>query len=908
MKSPNRYSVRWLLLVTLFFLSGCRTGRGPEEPPPEKRPPPFPEYSGGALRLPQRRRPLEDFERTASLEVSSPTGRAFLLKNTEQAIWGSSAAEIRFVPEKDEPHVVTLRPETPWQMPSLFDNVSIWIRDDGLNAVNASHTLSLWLKDGEDRFHELRFPYTPSEGWQMLQQRLSTSFVLPVEIHEVRWKLPRETSSARRILLEGLTLYQEVLSRIPTRAAYVRPFNYAPAFAPVRENSVRLNFPTTEYAFHPASTEERHVTKLSELGNNTYRLDSISPTTKVSYRVSAEEGGPRVEVSVNDSGWVEAWTGPRAQGLSQNPTNRFSRIRGNELYYQYTDGISFTLSLRNKTLMISVESLREDLQGLDLGTLYGQREVHTPFLRIGEGDSFPVRVQEISSTPVFLCVFPDWWFSMASSYQSDPDPQSLGRLLYLPRWRGSRNIFRERIYFTAAPSIADVLPTVSTPGAMYQENASRLTFSPAQEDAFLTHSLFRILPSEREWEDQLLARRTDGEWRLYPNGRGVVLKTALAEQILIPRLLRIQENRPSSFLLLPEATAHGPWRFTDYDNRVVGAGTFAQTYAEMGALLQQTEAEWGRPLLGKGGAEILWAGLVSGFVPEFPSLTVWRDPWVPHLAWNSITRVSSVLGMGAIESFRASGEPTEMRNIWLDRSLATQVAYGAPGRIPASGISPQKTLLAERLIAAVQEAFTGRTADRIAYWNGERFVDLGSALTDQSIRENRIYLRLNDQTEIWVNGSQNASWDRRVGGDTWTLPPFGFLIRGPDHFIVHQPDPAGSPGICFIETPTSVWFTSPGRIREKKGMTLQGSIQLHTLDEDLLRMDVEEWHGEARFSADRIPLNTPASIRALNSAGAPVADLRFTREGDNWTLKSSETLKTVWISERVGGGERNLLP
>ena len=895
----------WNLMCTfgILILAGCRTPSKESLKPEQLNPPVFEDPERGPFRLPPRHRPLEDFERLGSLNVFSETGTPFLMKNTTQAIWGAYSAELRFRPSQKSEHTVSIVPEAPWRMPSLFDNLYIWIQDLGEGSAGGEHAIIATLRDADGEIRTVSLPYRPSEGWQFLQARLSESFKLPVLVEKLEWNLPEGTGNPRRIFLEGFTLYQEVLSRIPTRISYIRPFGYAPAFAPLRKNSVALNFPNSPSAFRPINTEPRHVVSLSADNKESYTFTSRSRTRSVSYRIRPRTAGPEIELKLPDNQWKPVWSGPRVETLTQPPEFRFGRIRDNELFLQYTNGVTYSLKMEGVTLMVSVETLREEIQGLHLGRLDADQTLSVPFMRTSVGKHLPVHFLKTKDAAVFLTVFPDWWFSMASEFRQEGTLDHVGYMSYAQRWRGSRNVFRERIYFTASDRIEDVLPTVASPPAIFKQQASTTLWPIA---SLRPHWLFNLQPTEREWQDSRLARLESGEWQTYPNRKGAVVKTALAEDIVLPRLSRMQDPENQTLLYLPETTAHGPWRFTDFDNRVVGAGTFAQTYAEMGALLQQAEAEWNGPLFGRGGAELFWAGLVSGFVPEFSSKTLWKDPWIPHLAWNSIRPASAIVGMGEISTFRSSGESLNQISRWLDRSIATQVVYGAVGRLPSSGLTDQERRHAAKLISAFQKAFADKTAQRIAYWDGNQFVSFSQVIRKGLSGQNQMYIRLSDQSELWVNGAQTETWERRVGDKTWKLPPFGLLFRGEDELIFHSPDTREDPRVTFIQTSDSTWVSSPQKEQRLGGLSLKGSLELRKLSDRQWKIEISQWEGMMRIDQNVFPFPPGTSVQGIDREGNVLSNLELVQENGYWILKSSAHLKTVWIFEEQQEMKYNL--
>jgi hypothetical protein len=328
----------------------------------------------------------------------------------------------------------------------------------------------------------------------------------------------------------------------------------------------------------------------------------------------------------------------------------------------------------------------------------------------------------------------------------------------------------------------------------------------------------------------------------------------------------------------------------------------------LGALLQQAEAELGKPLIGTGGAERLWAGLVSGFVPDnlpgiFPG-----SPLLPQVAWTSIRPSSRMFGVGDLMTFSLPGETEDHRPVWVDRSLAYQLAYGATGIHPSVGIPEVKAQRVGRLIDILQEAISGRKAERFAYSDGTSLLSATQAMQAGTLSRNHLYIRLEDQTEIWINGSTRFSWDVRVEEREWRLPPFGFILRGPDSFVVHQPSANGLENTLVVRTPDFRWVSSPNEEVTHSGITLRGCIQLKRTGPGERILEIMDWSGSASISREVMSLQTVGTIRATDPEGNPVTDVRMMLEGDRWVLRSETPLKNVWIFERIQGEDRNFSP
>lgn len=804
-----------LKFSVLIVLSGCMIScrsRNPEESPPSPVPTPVPAPSP---RLPQRGNSITDFERLANWMVETDSGTADLSRNREQSIWGRGSAELHFVPGAEGPHQVTLAPDEPWRIPSQFDTVLLWIQHEGESWIREDHFIQIQYRDQNGLRGEWTLPYQPRPGWQMLHVRIKTPVPYPVSVESLRWVLPNRVTGPQTLWLDSFSIYQEVLGRIPKRVDYVRPHGYAPAFAPLRKNSVTLDFPTGPAAYRPRTRDERSVISLKTEKPDTFLFQYESKESTIGYRITATPTFPRVEILLDGAVYPDVWSHMRMEGLLRPPELRFSRASDTRLDLQYTEGIQFQFSLHGKTLQIEISSLLETIQTLDLGRIHAPRSEHPrvlwiPFLRLREDQRWPVFVHPGRTRPFLVSVIPDWWFSLGSRYHLQREPSMrdgirLGRIEYEKRWRGSRNMFRERLYLTVSHRLQDVLPTPASPPALFSDlsNPFEAGTSGAESLDVNGMNLLSVHPLEPDWEDGLLARTPEGEWKAHPR-EGYILKSGRLDGLPMARLLAKQSEQHPSRIWVPSLGRYPPWQFTDYDVRMIGAGTYTQTLSEIGAFLQQATAEGGGPLMTRGGSEWLWAGLVSAFVPDFPHGVLELHPFVPHFAWQNVHPFSRILGLGTLEAFRLPTDTREDEETLLDRYLAFQLAYAATGNIPTIE-NPRLTEKAERITEVLYPHLGGQEVDRIAYWTDEGFVDAGEAIQRGSLERSQLYIRLRDQTEIWVNGDLRNAWSLRVDGRDLTLSPFGFVLRSEKIFVLNNPGWKGTPGSALIETPGHTW-------------------------------------------------------------------------------------------------------
>lgn len=894
-----------MLMLLLFWLAGCRSSKPKETPPPS---PPLTQKT----QLPRRGLPVSDFERLANWQVQSVGGEVRLEKNLSQAIWGWASAEITLKPQGTGPMQVKLIPNEPWMIQSQFDTVLLWMMHQGAAGLRPDARISLHYRDAQGALGEWVLPYQPGPEMQMLHLRIRENLPGPVAVESLIWDLPGGTMAEQKLYLDSLSIYQEVLSSIPQKVHYVRPFGYAPVFAPLRRNAVTLNFPSSANAYRPRTRPEKFLQSLTRLEENRYLFTYQSAGLALGYRISARPGMPGIEVILNGKAYPQLWQGAEVEMAEGRPELRFARMGADRLTLQYTQGLQFEISLHGKTLQVEMNSLLENVKNLYLGRFAAEDgralpRVTVPFMRLQEDLRWPVYVMREGTSAYMLSCFPDWWYSLASRYDMlsrDGESGDQGRMVYEPRWRGNRNMFRERLYFTVSDRLQDVLPEAASPVAVHRHALAEL---PWTDDLRLPEiNLMALQPLDERWDDRLLARDARGEWREHPQG-GYIVKSGLFDGAPMDRMGALRDQSDASVLKVPAVSQHPPWRFMDSDVRSVGAATYTQLQADAGALLQQVEAEWGGPVIGRGGAEWFWSGLLSGILPSFPLGILELHPLLPQFAWRNVHPYTQILGLGPLDDFRLPTDAVRSEELLLNRYLAMQVAYAAMGRIPEIQ-NPLLRSKSERIQRLLQPRFAGVRDERIAYWNGERFLDAGEAIQQGVLADSQMYIRLEGETEIWVNGNLFDAWQVRVDGRDIVLPPFGFVVRGNDFFVMNLPRDARHDGLCLLETEGQVWVSSPDKEVDALRMRLQGCLQIERSPDGGLIMDIADWHGEARFNADLLKLKKVGSVRGVNDRGEPIPDLHFERIGDEWILQTDAPLRRLWISPEISGREMKFSP
>jgi len=920
-----RRSCLLLLIPILFLGNGCRLFRGGKKSDPVPTPTPVPLSD---FRRTPRASPVADFERIAGWRASSETGDVVLSKGADKAVWGAFGAELRFVPHSPGPHKIRLIPDQPWMVRSPFSDYALWIRQSG-KVLDAPHTLRILGRDAGGGLRAWDLEYRPQGRWQYLHGRESEQIPWPLAVERLEWRIPEGAQGEQVLWMDNLMIYQEVVGRIPQGINAVRPHEYAPAFAPVRKNSVQLDFPTSKHAFLPQGPSERAVVKSERENDRTFRFDYQDRTMSISYRVHADPGSPRLTAwsDGQEAQHTWEWTDVRLEGLEGAPELRYAHLRDDRLWLQYTDGFSCEFRLVGRTLQIELNSQSEQVSRLHLGSLRllgseQARKLEFPYLQMDQETPWPILTWTQGERNWMLSCFPDWWYSMASHYrspaaQTDAAVTALGSMDYDPRWRGGRNVFRERLYLTLGQRIEDVLPAPAHPVAMYRESLEDLLLVEGDSETYWQElnqgsdrypvepsRLLSLLPIDEAWEENQVARRSSGDWLAHPGG-GWVRKTArLDEASAIPE----REQAWGTPWMEAEWFRFPPWRFLDSDVRMPGAGTYAQSWAELGAYSQQLSAETGSPLVGQGGAEWFWAGLASGFTAEEGRRIQDVVPILPHVSRGMILPGSALLGIGSPEQMTWPGEVLS-EGEKVDRLLALQIAYGATGKVAYSS-DFEAYCRAYRILSVLHPRVGRQGVDRIAYWDGARFLDMGEALVEGALTRSQIYIRLQDATEIWVNGDTEQDWQVRVDGKELKLPPFGFVVRGEDFFVLRGHE--GESGLlAVVEHGEGVWLQSPEDETGIPGLEAHGCVYVDAAGapqvlEVTLCPGVQEIHIDPEmFGMDRV-----GTVELLDGEGrlVPEAALVDDEARPGKRLRNPESVRKIRIFREIRAHETKFVP
>ena len=146
----------------------------------------------------------------------------------------------------------------------------------------------------------------------------------------------------------GVTRCPDFTSRPVSRhqqylGPFVRPFAYSPPYAPRKNSSVLLDFPTQAAAYRPESGSKRHVTTLTELSSSLFEFRYDGEDGTLAYTVQRPEAGlPTILPEWNGNTISNAWSGLALSAKTEGLSVRVARIVDEGLQLHYENGLRLT--------------------------------------------------------------------------------------------------------------------------------------------------------------------------------------------------------------------------------------------------------------------------------------------------------------------------------------------------------------------------------------------------------------------------------------------------------------------------------------------------------------------------------------------------------------------------------------
>lgn len=431
-------------------------------------------------------------------------------------------------------------------------------------------------------------------------------------------------------------------------------------------------------------------------------------------------------------------------------------------------------------------------------------------------------------------------------------------------------------------------------------------------------------PVNEHWDEDGVIRLPDGEWQTaWP--RCYALKPSRAVEFDRRLAPVIQQKFGSNAAYTDVHTAVSPWGRCDYDARVPGAGTFAQTFYLFGELLLHDQSVYG-PTWSEGTYQWLYAGLATGnygLCYSGPNLS--QYPFLPVFDLLHIHPKEVDIGMPWTAGFFGNtpgwNAPERIEQS-IDHFLAATIAYGHIGWLVEEAHGIRRTCRSYYLLQQLQKRYAMEEVADIRYYDARKGqeVSVSEALASGAWRDSQVHIAYRNGLQVWVNGHRERSWEVSWEGEPVLLPPFGWAAAWPaDAFFTASAEVKPGHRVDWVWSGEYLYLdgrdkpaTDPLGEKLPLGLEAKGGVAVRALDEntlEVINIGGNDWIG---FGGGTFPPNAPAtdvrrvvaqSLRrrparaeAFDAEGNALgeAELRFTPHR-NWLKAEEKAVRYVVV-------------
>jgi hypothetical protein len=381
-------------------------------------------------------------------------------------------------------------------------------------------------------------------------------------------------------------------------------------------------------------------------------------------------------------------------------------------------------------------------------------------------------------------------------------------------------------------------------------------------------------PVNEFWSPDGVQRLSDGNWRsAWPRcWAEKPLKAVEFDAMLAPR---IKEKFQSTSAYTDVHTAVSPWGYNDYDARVPGAGTFAQTFYAYGELLRNDSRVYGGPIFSEGTYHWLYAGLADGnYALAYDGHPLANEPLLPVFDLCQIHPRECDIGMGWTANFcDAIPDWRKPENLdrAIDRFLLHTLAYGHIGWLVEEEHGLDRMCRSYYMLQQVQKRYGLQKPVRIAYWDGTQLVSVSTALVRDLPRSRRqLFVQYPGGLQLWLNDHPSETWNlpaplgrstgapaREIGFEDRPirLPPSGWAAFTGDRQLFSFSSLDGTNRVDYVRSPEYVYLDGRGNWFDAPEAGSDGAVAIKRLGKTQLQV--------TRISgAAPLIIHPPAQLRA----------------------------------------------
>ncbi len=503
--------------------------------------------------------------------------------------------------------------------------------------------------------------------------------------------------------------------------------------------------------------------------------------------------------------------------------------------------------------------------------------------------------------PLFYAAHVDWYLSNASepfSFNSTANDEiiSNGGVRYNAKTDGSRNNCAERFFLNVSPDFEETLPQLANPISPWREYTynhfyftwapppanftirkfeglkrggiknivfrlhhdenltTHTTFNPSRGgDAFI-HSLVEGLQDKRDIRLGPYVDFTD----IYPANPSFSiddLSVGLGGQYekcwpgaYTRKPLKIAETAGLQAKALKDKfhfkmiygdvqTAIPPWGLVDYDSRVPGAGTFAQSFYSYGQSFEDMKKNIQGPFYSEGMFHSFYTGITDGDYGHDRGYRTAINPWLVNYNLRALHDVGAGQGMGMLYQFMAGcgydfNNDRETSSDTVDRLIAATLIFGHSPIHPIGTLTGSADWRMAFMAMPIISEHAKSSVERIEYAdeNG-KWLSTSQAVLSGDYTRSHVLARYKNGVVIVVNGSKEPSiLETEVDGVKLLLPRNGYAAWNKDKSImVYSGFNEEHRRFDYAETPELIYIDGRGSGVFQRVAAADGPAVLHRI-------------------------------------------------------------------------------
>ena len=278
----------------------------------------------------------------------------------------------------------------------------------------------------------------------------------------------------------------------------------------------------------------------------------------------------------------------------------------------------------------------------------------------------------------------------------------------------------------------------------------------------------------------------------------------------------IQEKFHFSTAYCDVHTSTAPWDRCDYDFRVPGAGTFAQTFYAYGEIMLIQKKNWNGPVYSEGPLFCYYSGLTDGNYAQDRTYRIISRPWLVDFDLRKIHEQECNFGIGAMTMFYGEQTAGGSNYDWLhdgrtdehlDRFFTAIVAFGHPGFLMMDGGIMRNAMRSYYLLQQIETQYTQASVKNIFYCGKDgRLYNTSEAIRNGAYRDSQLVIDYDNGTHVVANGSEIRDLNITHAGREVALQPNSFMAWTDDgRYLATNARHHGFP--CdYVESPEYIFL------------------------------------------------------------------------------------------------------